>query len=352
MMRGWGRIVLVIVAIHGADENFSLPQLSITGVPCDLCLWGDIALADREISIPGYEFITNCATLDTLLPLQLTDQDEECQLLQSISSYCGCPIPDAEDSCSFCPDGSIVSDEFLAIEVPWLSGAFQGVSPTCGLVEAFASSLSSGDKSCYALQATSTYCGCPALEDHCVYCKGEALDEAYKDIEIPFMGDPQLGVTGTCKMLYLTQYQLRSESRECYYANNVLFHCGCNNGVFPLGGASSIREQAFLVWVQRLSAIIALSGSFAILVFVLYNAERRQGMYHQFMTLIALFDLNTALVLLIGPAAIPVINKETGLPSGVYGAQATEATCRAQAFFFHCGKLGTRQSSWYKQYLR
>jgi hypothetical protein len=121
------------------------------------------------------------------------------------ASYCPAP----EDSCSLCPDVSPAMEP--GKEVSWLAEAFQGIVPSCGLVEAYAASLSTKDDTCSSLQAVSSYCGCAPIENHCVYCPGENLQDDCKDVEFPKL----MVITGTCELYFLTQYQLSKEDELC-----------------------------------------------------------------------------------------------------------------------------------------
>jgi hypothetical protein len=73
-------------------------------------------------------------------------------------------------------------------EVSWLTKACGAILPTtCELVAAFAASFVSGDETCHSLQMVSSYCGCPALQDSCMFYDGEPLQEEFYDKEIPLL---------------------------------------------------------------------------------------------------------------------------------------------------------------------
>lgn len=66
----------------------------LTAEPCSLCPNGEpITLPENEISIQGFEFVNNCQALADLAPIVLQQESNECTLLQSIATLCGCPKP-------------------------------------------------------------------------------------------------------------------------------------------------------------------------------------------------------------------------------------------------------------------
>lgn len=301
--------------------------------PCTFCTRGDISTPKKLVTIPGYEFLDSCATLDALLPAFLQDDASECQLLQSMSTYCGCPPP--QDSCSMCPDGKPVSEPEK--EVPWLAGAFQGIVPSCGLVEAYAASLPSDDGTCTSLQAISSHCGCAPIESHCVYCPGETLQEEYKNVEFPKLSNEAMGITGTCELFFLTQYQVAEDSELCMLSELFTFNCGCNNGVLGYYGISTEMQQKVVEWLPRAIASLSLIASMLVFRDIWRSKKKHESVYHQLVFLIACFDTVTSCVWIVGTAAIETYHARVGLDWGIHGAHGNEATCTAQGFFFQLG---------------
>lgn len=296
-------------------------------------------MPEKEINVPGYAFLTSCSAVDQLLPLVLTEDDADCQLARSLSTFCGCPPP--EDSCNLCPDGSAVA--FPDLEVDWLSDQFGGFVPTCEMVEAYVASSSTTDPVCVALQLTSSYCGCPALDNHCTACGGEPLKEEYRNIELPFLKERLYqnqdgAIPATCEMVYLAQYQVPQNDEICRQGDYVSFHCGCNDGLFEYFGTKNTTQQAALVWIPRCVGIISLIASLLILWNILRVTEKRASLYHQLVSTIAAFDIVTSLVWIVGAAAMNPIYPSTGMNFGVYGTHGNDYTCNAQGFFFQLGK--------------
>jgi hypothetical protein len=281
--------------------------------------------------------IGSCSKVDTFVPLVLTSDDTECQLLQSISTYCGCPR--AENSCTMCPDGS--PPLYPQREIPFLKGIIQGVVPTCEIVEAFIASYSNDEVVCRTIHLMSNYCGCPAIPNHCQFCGGVPLQEEFYNVPLLELlsdeyGTQNLGITPTCEGLYSAQYQLNTGDDFCRNARFITFQCGCNDGVMEYFGATTIHQQAVLAWLPRAVAIVSLIASLFVLRDILKDKKKRASVYHQLVIVIAVFDCVTSLVWIVGTAAIPKIAWH-GLPSGVYGSLGNEATCTAQGFFFQLG---------------
>lgn len=270
----------------------------------------------------------------------LTEDIEECSLLQSISPYCGCPPP--EDSCSFCPDGSRVSDPQRP--VLFLREIFLGIPPTCELVEAWLASMPGKDNSlCDTGHLISSYCGCTPIEDHCQFCNGEPLADEFRDVPLLQIlddryGNSNLGITPTCETLYSTQYQLQHEDSICRTSRFLTYLCGCNGGVLEYFGAKTVEQQAVLAWVPRPVGLLSLMASLLMFFDIFRDKRKWQSVYHQLVVVVALFDCITSLVWIAGTAATPKVDKY-GLRTGIYGAMGNEATCTAQAFFVQLGKL-------------
>jgi hypothetical protein len=227
-------------------------------------------------------------------------------------------------------------------EVPWLKEAFQGIIPSCGLVEAYAASLSTADGTCSSLQAVSSYCGCAPVENHCVYCPGETLQEEYKDVEFPKLSNEAMGITGTCELYFLTQYQLPKDDELCELSTMATFHCGCNNGVLGYYGTSTQQQQQVTTWLPRAIGMISLLASICVLRDISSCVKKRQSVYHQLVLLIVCFDIVTSIVWIVGPAAVETFHEKVGLPWGINGAYGNKSTCRAQGFFFQLGKSSIR----------
>lgn len=278
-----------------------LPQLVKASDPCMFCTRGAITKPEKAINISGYDMVDKCATVDPLVPLVLTSDAPECQLLQSISSYCGCPR--LEDSCTLCPDGSPPS--YPQREIKFLKGLFQGIVPTCEILEAFIASYSNGDILCRTMHLMSNYCGCPAIPNHCLFCGGAPLQEEFYNVPLLELlrdeyGTKNLGINPTCEGFYSVQYQLTPEDALCRNARFITFQCGCNGGVMEYLGATTVNQQAVLAWVPRVVAIVSLIASLFVLRDILQDKKKRASIYHQIVIFVTLFDCFTSLVWIVG----------------------------------------------------
>jgi hypothetical protein len=81
---------------------------------------------------------------------------DECNLVHSASSICGCPIP--EGACYLWGEGTAVQKPDL--QVPYLLD-IDGLTPTCEFIEAYLHSLSETESTGGVAQAfTASYCDC------------------------------------------------------------------------------------------------------------------------------------------------------------------------------------------------
>lgn len=314
-------IVLLLGAISGQARKS-------TSTSCSFCTRGDITEPDKLLSVPDFAFVDTCGYLDHAVAVLLEEDDPQCQRLQALSTYCGCPPP--EDSCTFCPDGSPVGDPDK--EVPWLADVFNGNIPTCELVEAWLAGLPTMDDSCSSMRLLSAYCGCAARPDHCEFCPGETLKEEYYNVELSG------GLRSSCELYFMAQYQLSRDDSQCDQSKLVVHNCGCNDGFLPYYGTSTVGQQAALVWIPRVVAFLSLVASSLIFYHILRTKSKgkRLSMYHQMMLMIATFDAITSLVWLVGTSAIQEYS-DTGHPWGIYGAKGNNATCTASGFFLQLG---------------
>jgi hypothetical protein len=159
--------------------------------PCTVCPNGDpITFPEKALSLPGFEFIDSCGSLDSTIGLVLQSDADECALIQSVSSLCGCPIQNG--ACYLCGEGSFVQQPDL--QVPYLLD-IDGLTPTCEFIEAYLHSIPETDSMCGGTNAfTASYCGCPdsppTQGPMCTLCpRGEAVPDANRTLSnegIPF----------------------------------------------------------------------------------------------------------------------------------------------------------------------
>jgi hypothetical protein len=233
-------------------------QTARAGPACSLCSEGG-ATSDRNITVPDFPFQT-CSQLEEALSLLLLKDSEECSTLsQAFPGYCGCPTLEEEESCSLCRDGNSVGYPYQPVELFSLAG----IVPTCEIYESLVASLPKESELCDNAQLFGTVCGCPAVENHCVFCPGELMPEEYLDKNVPQLATFKDGVTGTCRDVEsFLQYQILASSDLCLLGIENNHICGCSDGIFSYLSADTKKRQAVLAWTPRVSAFFSLIGSY------------------------------------------------------------------------------------------
>lgn len=279
----------------------------------------------RNVSIPGFPF-TTCGQLDRAVDSVLKDGSEQCDLVQSISTLCGCEAPALP--CTLCIDGS--STPVPDKPVHWARNSFLGIVPNCQLYEAYVAGLSAEGEKCELSQRASYHCGCPPpIEDHCLFCPkkyGPFPSEDLMKTDPGFLVlDPELGIEPTCELLAALQYSVKRSEGECWEATSISPECGCHDGKFFAFGANTDARVYVLVGLSRLSSVLSVLGALCIQWDVWSNRKKRKQTYNQLIGAMSVFDLLNAVALVLGRIPIP---KEYG-----HGAYGNNATCTAQGFF-------------------
>jgi hypothetical protein len=193
--------------------------------PCTICPNGDpITIPEKALSIPGFEgVIDSCGTLDSAIGIFFQPDPDQCSLIQSVSSLCGCPIP--EGACYLCGENSLVQQPDR--QVPYLLNV-DPLTPTCEFIEAYLHSISETDSMCGVTKTlTASYCGCPdspPIEGPmCTLCpNGEAVPEANRTLSIEGIPFETCGEVEQAAALYLSQ-----DSDTCNILQSVSSLFGC-----------------------------------------------------------------------------------------------------------------------------
>ena len=316
-----------------AMNNNDNDSTNTAPTPCNLCPSGaNMTTPNANISIPGFPFRT-CHELNDAVIFLTDEGSPQCDLVQSISSLCGCPPPqDQQERCTLCEDGS--SAPFPDKPVQWATGAFLGVTPTCALYEAYVNGLSQDDTSCSLAQTLGPHCGCaPSVQDHCVFCEGGFPQESLQnDMYIIDTDEENTGIAPTCELFETFQYSLRPRDGFCMVGQYLGYVCGCNGGRAKYYGADQQWQKILLVWLQRVSGILSFIGATCIQVDVIRDKRRRARLYNQLVFAMSIFDDMTALALMVGPAAIPTIHD-------FYGVAGNDLSCQIQGFFVQAGVI-------------
>jgi hypothetical protein len=227
-------------------------------IPCSLCANGESVndiQHDKNITIPDFPF-KSCNQLESAMSLLLAKDSQQCQTLsQAFGHFCECD-KNKGNTCPMCRDGRDVPWPNQTIEL--LKDFFGGLVPTCEIFESFVASYEDTSEKCSEMQIFGSYCGCPAIEDHCELCPGESLLEEYRNTSFYEM-KAYIGVTGTCEdaVDYLVK-QVPGQSELCRSGQSVNHLCGCNNGIYAYLDANTITKQAILAWAPRFSALLSI----------------------------------------------------------------------------------------------
>lgn len=205
-----------------------------------------------------------------------------------------------------------------------------GIVPTCDIVEAYTFGYEDDSDFCALAQQAGTFCGCPKVENHCVYCPDGGFSPEMNRLDPKIITlDKELKIEPTCELIQATQYQWHEGSGTCVLGELAAFLCGCGNGEFNYAGADSDAKRATLTWTSRAASILALIGTFCIQWDVLRNPNKRRHVYNRLVLVMSFFDACTAFGVLIGPAAMPKENF-LGTPLNYPGSYGTTATCKIQ----------------------
>ena len=236
--------------------------------PCSLCPQDNnnsssLVVREKAINIANFPFAT-CGALEDAIQLLLFQDTEQCNGLQfTFAIYCGCqdrvhPV----SPCTLCADGSVAP--WPDKPVTYLADTFEGIAPTCSVLEASILSMDANDNVCGVTRLTSSYCGCPAIPNHCEYCPDENRTQfpaQYQDKLLPHLGaydDAFAPITITCEVAWFTQFQIPGDDEQCYLANEGTYLCGCNNGEQTYFDADTPTKRLVLVWLPRLSASLSM----------------------------------------------------------------------------------------------
>jgi hypothetical protein len=205
-------------------------------------------LREKAIPIENFPF-SSCGVLNDASLILLEEGTDECALIQSMGSYCGCPIDESFVPCSVCIDGTTpVPDPNKTLDV--LAEQFMGFGVPCGVYESMVSSFEAGSQECVLGQAVGIECGCAPVENHCEVCPGGIPPEHLADTFEPF--------EISCELFEMSQYTLEDGTFECFSASLVSWYCGCNDGEPTYYGAANNVQRLAVEWLQRITASLSI----------------------------------------------------------------------------------------------
>eukprot|EP00980_Cylindrotheca_fusiformis_P015619 scaffold4481_cov121-Cylindrotheca_fusiformis.AAC.15 len=141
--------------------------------------------------IPGYEFITDCGSLQDLLSFVIPPESSSCAELQRMGTMCGCQsmLAPGEEPCTLCDMNNATLDMPVRLKAedvePYSSGLallVDQITPTCQMVQAYLSSIPANTQQCssFVSELLVGRCGCPgnATKDDeevelCQVCPGK-----------------------------------------------------------------------------------------------------------------------------------------------------------------------------------
>jgi hypothetical protein len=305
---------------------------------CRLCKsGGSVTETGTMITTPSGESIS-CESFEAQLhnfessSINCTRLDDE-----TYADKCGCSEAEAFVPCSLCVGGEAVP--FPEKEITGIEGDDGDyVSQTCGTAANIAVVIPESSQECKWVRLASKLCGCkPRSENTCTLCGGgDIMTNPFQEVVFTFgatndiypedFRDFELFSTGresTCEFAesVFSSFYTQDDSR-CYW-NQLLRGqaCGCPDN-------SQIRT---LVWTQRCSGILSLSGSLIIIVSIITKPRKvRWSPYNQIVLGISFFDSLSSAAYIIATAFGP---KELGL----HGSIGNKATCGFQGWLFQIG---------------
>ncbi|KAL3938619.1 MAG: hypothetical protein SGBAC_006513 [Bacillariaceae sp.] len=234
--------------------------------------------------------------------------------------------------CTLCKDASNVTTPNKL--VPFMADRFFGVEPTCQQLESATGALTMDSKDCTDAQLIGSYCGCPSVENGCIFCPkpGDAITTPTRKHSNTMK---RYGEDVTCEQLESVLLQFSQDSDECFLGQEHNWECGCNDGFYGYLGTESRSDILAIHWSGRISGILSVMGSLFIFQDFL-RGKGKKNLYRQIMFLMSIFDFTTAMGWVIGAAPIPTTDLY-GYDNKIVGASGNEDLCIAQGFFVMLG---------------
>jgi hypothetical protein len=207
-------------------------------------------LSDKLIELPvGKTTISlTCAALDSAIPFVVPNaSSEDCLLIQSLGSLCGCPVE--ADACKLCTDGTAILSPNNTL--PFLEEQF-GFIPTCELLEAYLLSQNTTNNTlCSVSQGLlAEYCGCNGakISKGCSFCPdGQLVPSPEKELNISGLPFKTCGQLESALSLVVedgqetcTTFQKLSSYCGCGVAENACEMCPHGNIAYPDKPLSSV----------------------------------------------------------------------------------------------------------------
>eukprot|EP00980_Cylindrotheca_fusiformis_P014189 scaffold3725_cov114-Cylindrotheca_fusiformis.AAC.6 len=245
-------ISILQVKAQEIDDN----STSVSPTACTVCQNGSsISKPEALLDVPGFGTLS-CGSIDALVGDLYNSDDSNCQLLQSVSSICGCPGAydgsNNESSCQLCANG-VVPESKHNLPLSYLDDVVNYEGVNCRLLEAyFESSLEASEPTCQLGQAwTQDYC-CSSAEWKPPSNPCQVSVDA-SDAVIDF------GQELTCSQLQEAAATLWDESdSDCAEIKSITsVTCGSQSGEEPAEVCSLCKDGSSVTSPERLVPFMA-----------------------------------------------------------------------------------------------
>ena len=301
---------------------------------CRLCKAGGyMTEAGTLITTPSGENV-RCDSFEAQLHNFKSNSIECTSLDESYADGCGCAetVP-----CSLCVGGDEVpfpEQELKGLELED-GGTADLLEHTCGALSKAALNQPDNSQACIQARRLAHLCGCkPRAENTCTLCAGgDIMSNPFQELQVYFgavgsimpekFKESTPYLYSSCKLTESVFASLYTQDDSWCYWNQLVRGeiCGCPDN----------SEIKALVWTQRSSGILSLSGSLLIILSIITKPRNvRWSPYNQIVLSISFFDSLSSIAYIIGTSLTP---KELGL----HGSIGNEATCGFQAWLFQIG---------------
>eukprot|EP00980_Cylindrotheca_fusiformis_P006574 scaffold1386_cov89-Cylindrotheca_fusiformis.AAC.1 len=247
-------VIISILQVNAQEIDGN--STAIEPSACTVCQDGSpISMPEALLDVPGFGTLS-CGSIDALVGGLYTSDDSNCQLLQSVSSICGCPgaydSSNSESPCQLCANGAVPESK-KKLPLSYLDDVVNYEGVDCRLLEAYsASSLEASEPTCRMGQAwTQDYCcssaGWEPPSNPCQVCV-EASDAVI-----------DLGQELTCLQLQEAAATLWDESdSDCTEIKSITsVTCGCHSGEEPAEVCSLCKDGSSVTSPERLVPFMA-----------------------------------------------------------------------------------------------
>ena len=302
---------------------------------CRLCKNGGVITdTNKRITTPSGEDVS-CESFEAQLH-NVESSSFECTSLDddSYANFCGCSESEAFVPCTLCVGGETVPKPEKVIKgLDVLGLGF--LKQTCDAMQGVALLVHEKTPSCKFARTMAQLCDCnPREENTCTICgSGADMTNPFKEVVFVFgpinniypevfQGESRSRLS-TCEIAQSAMASLYTQDDSWCYWNQLMRgqFCGCPDN----------SDIIALVWTQRCSGILSLSGSLLIIISILTKPRNvRWSPYNQIVLGISFFDSLSSTAYIIGTAFTP-------MELGLHGSIGNNASCGFEAWLFQIG---------------